>query len=247
MDLGLSFIQATTYLNLVKLGEANVKSVAKLSGAARQEIYNALPALEKRGLIQKIEATPTLYRAKPIEETLAGLIDKKKNEIERLSEEKQLLIDSLPKLYQTADIDEENAQFVLASELTVFLKVHESMLLETQRTIDIIIGDEKVPSKIYNEWALLEKILHSNSDLRIRLITNEPSEASNIIWKPLVDSSAFQLKYVEKPIVFGMHLCDSRQVTLQVTKGSILPSLWSNNPSLVELACTYFESLWGNR
>ncbi|MEX2723761.1 MAG: helix-turn-helix domain-containing protein [Candidatus Freyarchaeota archaeon] len=52
-DLGLTFLQAKTYLNLAKLGKANVQTIAKASNVARQDIYRIMPSLQKLGLAEK--------------------------------------------------------------------------------------------------------------------------------------------------------------------------------------------------
>jgi sugar-specific transcriptional regulator TrmB len=52
-DLGLSLLQAKTYLNLAKLGKANVQTIAKASNVARQDIYRVMPKLQKLGLAEK--------------------------------------------------------------------------------------------------------------------------------------------------------------------------------------------------
>ena len=53
MAFGLTSLQAKTYLALAKLGKADVKTIAKVSKVARQDIYRIMPTLQKWGLEKK--------------------------------------------------------------------------------------------------------------------------------------------------------------------------------------------------
>ncbi|MCW4047841.1 MAG: hypothetical protein NWE99_09855 [Candidatus Bathyarchaeota archaeon] len=53
MGLGLTLLQAKTYLALATLGKADVKMISKASNVARQDIYRVMPVLQKLGLGKK--------------------------------------------------------------------------------------------------------------------------------------------------------------------------------------------------
>ena len=72
-NLGLSFLQAKTYLNLAKLEKADVRTISTISNVARQDIYRIMPTLEKLGLAEKILGKPNMYKANPIKEGVSLL------------------------------------------------------------------------------------------------------------------------------------------------------------------------------
>ena len=74
MNLGLTLLQAKTYLTLTKLGKADIKGISKASNVVREEIYRIMPKLEKIGLVEKIVGRPTVYEALPLKEGLSMLL-----------------------------------------------------------------------------------------------------------------------------------------------------------------------------
>jgi DNA-binding IclR family transcriptional regulator len=54
-------LKSKVYLTLATLGKADVKTIAKASNIARQEIYRIMPTLQKLGLTEKIITNPTMY------------------------------------------------------------------------------------------------------------------------------------------------------------------------------------------
>jgi sugar-specific transcriptional regulator TrmB len=76
-NLGLTIVQARTYLALAKLGTATIKTISKSANIARQNMYNVMPALQQKGLIEKVITTPTMYKATPMQEGLEILLREK--------------------------------------------------------------------------------------------------------------------------------------------------------------------------
>ena len=71
LGLGLSLNQARVYLAILKLEKTTVRQVAKFSKVRREEVYRILPALEKKGLVERLLGKPTEVRATVISDALA--------------------------------------------------------------------------------------------------------------------------------------------------------------------------------
>ena len=71
LGLGLSLNQARVYLAILKLEKTTVRKVAKFSKVRREEVYRILPALEKKGLVERLLGKPTEVRATVISDALA--------------------------------------------------------------------------------------------------------------------------------------------------------------------------------
>ena len=69
--LGLTNRQAEVYLTIFKLGQTTVGACAKTMQIARAEIYRAISTLEKIGLVKRVIASPTIFRAIPIADGLS--------------------------------------------------------------------------------------------------------------------------------------------------------------------------------
>ena len=241
--LGLSFLQAKAYMNLAKLGKADAKTISKTSSVARTDVYRIMITLEKLGLVERIIAETTIYKATPINEGLSILLQKRREESAGL--EKKVV--SLLKSFQSSDSKdslEDNPQFKITSEMRLLLKMHENLIRSAQTRIDIIM-----PARILN----LMLFYHQNffrktqKSARIRVIIQKDAEKTQVI-KPesLSKKHPIEIRYSSNPDLFGMHIFDSKEVTYQISEKTNLPSLWSNDHNVIKLAESYFENIWNN-
>jgi sugar-specific transcriptional regulator TrmB len=243
MGLGLTLLQAKTYLALAKLGKADANAIAKASNVARPDIYRIMPTLQKLGLTEKIIAKPTMYKATPIQEGLSILLQNRKTEITELQTKTIAIINNFQANAAKTALQEENTQFVITSEITRFFKIHRDQTQRTRESIDIMIPFVSVPAKVDDEWSHLKRAMKRG--VKVRLLTQELNEETvTSVWQALTKNPLFEIKYSTAPINFGMHIFDKKEITIAVSGKKILPSLWSNNPNVVELAISYFNEVW---
>jgi sugar-specific transcriptional regulator TrmB len=246
IGFGLTLLQAKTYLTLAKLVNADVKTIAKFSNVARQDIYRIMPTLQKMGLVEKIIAKPTMYKATPITEGISLLLRNREKEDNKLKKKTASLIKNFQTQTDKETLTEEDTQFIITSEITRFLKIHRKQSQKAQESVDIMIPLIRVPLKFNDEWRNLKRPLKRG--VKIRVITQKPEdEKTPAPWHILAENSFFEVKYLAAPIHFGMHIFDRKEVTLQVSAKSVLPSLWTNNPTVVELASSYFNEMWNKK
>ena len=122
MNLGLTYLQAKTYLTLTQLEKAEAQKISKASDVARQDIYRIMPTLEKLGLAEKVIGTPILYKATPLKEGSLMLLQKRTKEHTTLQEKIKLLLNSNQEGNINTIFHEENSQFIITSERKLFLK-----------------------------------------------------------------------------------------------------------------------------
>jgi len=140
MGLGLTLLQAKTYFALAKLGVADVKTVSKVSNVARQDVYRVTPKLQKRGLVEKIIATPTLYKAIPLKAGLSTLLQQRVAEDEELQEKTEVLIRNFENNFGSGTAVKENEpQFIITSEETLFHKRITEATDAAQKSKDAIV------------------------------------------------------------------------------------------------------------
>ncbi|MBN1244885.1 hypothetical protein JXA31_04765 [Candidatus Bathyarchaeota archaeon] len=241
--LGLTLLQAKTYLALAKLGKTDVKTIAKASNVARQDIYRLMPTLEKLGLAEKIIAKPTTYNATPIKEGLSILLQNRKKEYAELQKKTKSLINNFHPDNAKINRQEENTQFKITSETTLFLKMQKSLTQKTQTSIDIIVPLIIAPSKLSQSFSNLKEAI--GRDIKIRLITQKAEKnRTSIELQALEKNPVCELKYLATPVSLGMHIFDEKEMTLSVSEKNGLPCLWSSNRNLVKLAASYFDEMW---
>lgn len=176
MDLGLTYLQAKTYLALTTLEKAEVKEISKISNVARQDIYRIMPTLEKLGLAEKVIATPTLYKATPLKEGSFTLFQKRTEEHTALQEKIKLLSDNDKERDINAIVDEETSQFIITSERNLFLKKMEKAISELQLSDNTVIKSDGLKTMLFYHYQQLKRAM--GRGVKIRIITERNEEKS---------------------------------------------------------------------
>lgn len=158
MDFGLSYVQSLTYMTLVKLKKADVKTIARVSNIARQDIYRIMPMLQKLGLVEKIIGLPTMYRATPIKSAAAVLLEQKKLEYEGLIAKTNSMMESFPQTPDDISPSYEDTQFVIISELSLLLNLHEKLTLQCETTLDIMMPLRKYTENAEAQWSRVNQV-----------------------------------------------------------------------------------------
>jgi sugar-specific transcriptional regulator TrmB len=238
---GLTLVQAKTYLTLLYLEEADIRTIAKNLKVARQEIYRTMPLLEKLGLTQKIIGKPTTYIATPLRDTLAVLLEKQQEKVSDLLTKQNWLINNFHMDKGSEKKDYENdAQFMITSEITLFSKLAEKLLAKSQESIDIIVPF--VSHEFARYWLQLNDAIAKKPSLKVRLIT-EKKEQMKMLPRELLETPNFKLKYAKDHFQFGVTIFDRKETMIAISENG-LPSLWSNNQCIVSLVNNNFNLMW---
>ena len=242
MNLGLTCLQAKTYLVLTTLKEAEAKKISKISNIARQDIYRIMPELEKVGLVERIISTPTLYKAIPLKEGSFVLFQKRAKEHAALQEKIEALAEHEDKERNIDTIvDETTSQFIVTSEKKLFLKKMGDAISEAQSSINTIIEPDRWKTMLFYHGQHMRKAM--GRGVKIRIITEGKQEKSNRNEEALKKNSLFELKYSSAYLPVTGTIFDSKEVDLHISN-TVVPVLYTNNPQVVKLAETYFECLW---
>jgi sugar-specific transcriptional regulator TrmB len=238
---GLSLVQAKTYLTLLNLEETDIKTIAKNLKVPRQEIYRTMPLLEKLGLTQKIIGKPITYIATPLKDTLVILLEKQQKKVADLLTKQNWLINNFhmdkgseKKVY------EDDAQFIITSEITLFSKLDEKLLAKSQESIDIIVPF--ISHEFARYWLQLNDAIAKKTSLKVRLIT-ENKEQMKMLPRKLLESPNFKLKCAKDHFQFGVTIFDRKETMIALSENG-LPSLWSNNQNIVSLVNNNFNLMW---
>jgi sugar-specific transcriptional regulator TrmB len=243
-NLGLSLVQAKTYLNLAKLGTADIKTIAAASNVARQDTYRVMSALEKLGLAEKIIAKTTMYEATPIKDGFSALLRNKREEYVGTKKQVERILSSCEKADQS--VWHENVQFTITSKWDLLLKMHNKLADSTKKSIDMALPIRISLETLLQDMRYIKRA--TRRGVKIRAIAQEVDrETIDENLEPLLKKSLFELRHLpDTSILFGMHIFDEREMTLAVTEEKPLPSLWTNSPHVVKLAKVYFESMWNH-
>ena len=246
-QLGLTKGQAKVYLTLAILEKATAKEISSHSNIARQEVYRLLAELQEKSLIERVVASPTRFKAVPIEQGLPILIKRKEKEISKIKKEANEILKDFKKNNAKPTLDEKETQFVLIPGKEVLILRLKKMTETTEKTIDMIAESQSFGRALFELSGVISKALRKG--VRIRVIVDNPEGRE--MWKKAVQeltntlSCKLRTLTITNSLVFVIY--DKKELIMKCFPGKSLaesPALWSNNPNLIEIFQNYFETMW---
>jgi sugar-specific transcriptional regulator TrmB len=244
MNLGLTYLQAKTYLTLTQLEKAEATKISKASDVARQDIYRIMPTLEKLGLAVKVIGTPILYKATPLKEGSSMLLQKRTNEHTTLQEKIKVLLNSDQERNINSMVHEETLQFIITSERKLFVKRLEKAFLEA-KTCEMIFPARGLKSMLFNSFQCLKMAIKKGTKIRIITEKTEGTLISNKL-QTLKKNPLFEIKFASSPIDCGIIIFNNEEVNMRISSSGEVPSLYTDSPQLVKVAQMIFEGMWND-
>jgi sugar-specific transcriptional regulator TrmB len=244
LSLGLNSSEARVLVALYKIGTVEASKIAKASKVDRPDVYRALSDLYKLGLVEKIIAHPSTFRAVPIETGMTILLDHKTKEFIELKVRSASLIRRMNNKRTHEEVKQES-QFVLIPFREALFKRLEKSIEKAQESIDISTSWKRFNSACYRLVESLEEAWSHGA--KGRAVIEEAGESAvefaKTYWRP-PNAEVRQMKVPPKTV---MALYDKKEVYIYLMPSADMtdsPALWSNNPSIVAMAEDYFETLW---
>jgi sugar-specific transcriptional regulator TrmB len=252
VKLGLTINQAKTYLANLKTGTQTAKKIAETAQITIQDIYRTMIKLQELGLVEKQLASPTLYKAKTLKQTVPILLkqkDQEHNDLHKASielEKKQKYhLPIHPKR------EEENSRFlVLSGKKNIFTKSNQ-VIKKAKKSgcISTLWESGSKGSVVFAD--LIKKALRRH--VHFRFIINLPLDQKDNYVKKIVknylDNPLYEVRFIErdlskKHLVFS--IWDNNDVLFSLKEAPLGESalLWSNNKQFIELVQDAFEYMW---
>ena len=244
VDLGLNSSEARVLVALYKTGAAEASKIAKASMVARPDVYRALSKLHKLGLVEKIIAHPSRFRAVPIVCGSAVLLEHKAKEYMELKSKSASLIRRMNEKNNYKESYQEPHFVLIPSTEALFKHLTES-IKKTQKSIDVSTSWKRLKSACYRLAEPLEEARRRGVKKRAIIEkTDAPvSEFAKTYWK----GPHAEIRQINLPPKTVMALYDKKEVYIYIIPTAGMtdsPALWSNNESLVAMASDSFERLW---
>jgi sugar-specific transcriptional regulator TrmB len=247
--LGLTLNEARVFYALSGVGKSTAKSISKASGIAREVVYQVLPSLQRKGLVEEIVTSPKSFRALPMEEAFGALLRRRTRENAELKERARKTLENWQ---DGANSDEEPRIVVLPPRED---DSHwRTAWQHVQRTVDMIM-----PSSKFLQWphfyaeASMDEVIKRKIGMRI--ITD--AELQRILQVPPEGLSASlvakfrqaNFKFMAVPPRVELTVFDQKECFVCTNRAKQMRDMtWllSDNPSIVELAIVYFEAIWSS-
>jgi sugar-specific transcriptional regulator TrmB len=246
-SLGLTILQAKAYLALVESGTSTIKEISKTSKVARQDLYRITSELQKKGLVEKVLAVPTEFKA--IEITGATSILLHRAHDEEIEMHKKAL--ELMQRHKHRDVkakpEEREPLFIMIPQKEAIQRTTRALENAQTRMLSVISWRKFSDLMLNARKFRLEKALKRG--LKLRFITEKPEDEKQIpkIVKTYRKKYSFDVRYLPLAPPAHMALFDKKEVFLNTSITDALletPLLWSNSSSLLEVLGHYFENKW---
>jgi sugar-specific transcriptional regulator TrmB len=251
MGFGLNENDAKTYIALLQLRQAPVRSIAKLAGISRQEIYRVLPKLEKLGLVESTITKPEQFVVIPPSKVLSELIDRLKEnfgrEILRLERRKPDLESELKKVEAKSAgfLVPEPVHFLLISGRRLINEKIQEMLEKAKRSL--LWTSPRLEVKravIYDRDEMLRKC--AQRGVKIRILTDVTED--NI--EELRKLSGFaEIRHVPG-IDSLITIVDNKEILMgsAVHSGNdeLIHEIWTNDKGQISMMKGFFQRVWNH-
>ena len=248
IDLGLTLKQARVYRALARSGSLRVSTISKISKVARPDVYVILPKLQELGLVEEIIETPFKYKATPMNESLTLLLDRRREQYEKLRAETRLLLDTLKIESKKTTNQLKGSEFVLIPKGRHVIERIGTAIAQAQISMRFLLSWKRFSRGMVSTFAEnMETAWAKNVDQRLIIENPLKSETAAELIQLCEEKPSCQIKFIRNcpNIVLGIY--DRKEVFLIVNPKTDLPdspALWSNNTSFVTLAENYFDNLW---
>ena len=248
VELGLTFKQARVYLALTQCGDSKIMDISRIAKVARPDVYGTLEKLQRLGLVEKLLVTPSSYRAVPIKEGLALLLETTTERYMKVKAQTELLRNTTAISKPKGNGETDSPQFILIPEGTIVLDRIRAAIERAQRNIDVAVTWHRFSQGIIGDFGgSIEKARAKGVTTRL-LVEKPPKNTTSKqliqFYKEKVDC---QIRFIRERHRTVFSIYDKSEVFLTVFTKSDLPkspALWSNNHALVSLVADHFEALW---
>jgi sugar-specific transcriptional regulator TrmB len=246
LGLGLSLNQARVYLAILKLEKTTVGQIAKFSKVRREEVYRILPALEKKGLVERLLGKPTEVRATVISDALTFLVAEEK----RKSDERLLGMKSTVKKLSLKEwaqqVSEDESIYILIPDRKAIL-AKTSVLIKDSRQEVALIADKGIIIPVLSKFSdECKRAINKGAQIRLIFEGESPDGLLKEKVKKLIGNASVHVKFHREPLNHFI-MSDDKEALITTSKESGLgksPSLWTNNSNLIGVLRNSFESDW---
>ena len=245
-NLGLTGVQAKVYFALSKIEALTISEISEISKIYRTDLYEILPNLEKKGLVEREISQPIRYRAVPMKEGLDLLLQKKSRKYSELQNQVANLKEALKEPQKRKSKTIHKSKFVLISKNRIRESIGKS-LDRTKSSVELVLSQPRFSKGLILFAEKIEKLC--SRGVKWRFITEKPHLGRPFLnqIKELRKKPHCQIRFLTSvpPTILGTY--DKKEVFIfknPTTSINMSPALWSDNPSLIAIVTDYFEMLW---
>ena len=247
VELGLTSLQARTYIALSMLGTATMKSVAKVSNIARQDVYRIMPSLQQLGLAEKVITTPSMYRATPLKEGVDVLLRHKSQEQAQLKLQAEHMMTNFQASQFKVLSHQDDSNFLVISEKKLLYKTLDEKNSTVKNSLCVSGTWESARGVLFDsEMPRFKEALKRGASIKWVTEDHEEDPSTLKALRTLLKNPLFEIRYFKPPIPLQTAIYDKKEVVMCIATlpSKDITSIWSNNPMFVKVAMNYWEEVW---
>jgi sugar-specific transcriptional regulator TrmB len=243
--LGLTELQAQVYLTLTRLDRATLRDLSSAAKTDRANVYRVIIRLQELNLIEKLLATPTVFRALPLSEGIKMLLEKKDQEHNEIKAKSREVL-SRHRKTSRGIVGEDVSQFILVPYGRLTKRKVAEMISSNQKTHDILIYWSDFKLQAESVASMWKSVLLRGVKVRI-IVYLEKNEKLPRSILCLRGYQNFEVRSASTPPKVTLSIIDGKETFISVTPSICpggKPGLYVNNHGVVGLVADYFELAW---
>ncbi|MCW4006083.1 MAG: hypothetical protein NWF04_05760 [Candidatus Bathyarchaeota archaeon] len=242
-QLGLTAMQAKVYLTLAKLGKATIKKISNSASLDRANVYRVMPKLQKLKLVEKTITVPNFFKAVPMREGISMLLEHKAREYQEIEDKTKTIIEKYKE--NVEDSGAEDCQFVLVPEGRATGRKMAEMRNRSQCCYDFLFYWKSGVQIIDHIVANFKRLMKRGITVRALIYLNKGETLTQNILN-LEKNKLFSVRYTFTSLPVTLALFDKKETLFNTAPfcPAKTPSLWANNPVLIDILQEYFEQRW---
>lgn len=245
MQLGLTLNEARVYVTLSEMGKATAKALSKNSGVTREFIYQILPKLHKKGIAEVAITSPKTFRAVPLKNAYAVLMQQKEKENKELQNK---IEDACKRCPDVSAPNPDDPQIVMIpTGKATYSKIAQEYK-DAHQSIEITIPLPKFLDlgKFFDD---ISKVL-LRRNIKLRILVEKQEQTDETQYQKTASQAEVKFTNTSTPPNHSqveMMLFDKKRLMLSTSAETNLDKmmwLYASNPFIVKLAANYFETKW---
>ncbi|MEM5878997.1 MAG: helix-turn-helix domain-containing protein [Candidatus Aenigmatarchaeota archaeon] len=235
---GLTEYESKAYVTLSLLGPTKASEISKQACVPQSKIYVTLESLMEKQLVEISEERPKLFKAVTPQFVIKSLLEAKEEEFKELKQKAFLI----SRLLRPIEVDEEFAEGVWVQKTEKYMEILDKLVQMFKKARRYVYDFTKnLPySSSYRE-ALLDC---KERGIKVRLmVTNGFENMEKVKWYL---KGGIKLRIVELGLHPRIVVVDGKEAMVRLENGEKLNfhSIWSKDPSFVNMLDSYMRSLW---
>jgi sugar-specific transcriptional regulator TrmB len=244
--LGFTQTQTKLYLTLLRMGNANGRTLAEQAKVPRSIVYRALDELQKKGLVEKEISQPYTFIATPIQYGLQMLIDQKFEECKKIRKETNTFLKKTRSNQETSFGDQEYRLLMIDRKERIIQRMrhqHDNAKLN----VDVLSTPQRWLQILHDCVQNYENTLSRGVKYRVvldgcKLDIDRQKNIQVLLTKP-----NFNLRLSTSSLCVNAAIFDGKEASFCFYPSKPLtesPIIWTNHPSFLAMFQSYFENIW---